>query len=360
MPTLKGTQLEEIGFHIFCAAGAPEEHSRIVAQHLVDNNLAGHDSHGFIRIIQYIRQIKEGAIVPAAKPAIVKDTIVAAQVDGNYGFGQVVARFATELAIDKAKKHGMSCVSIRRLGHLGRLGAYAEMAPQAGCAAILFCSTGGYALGQAPFGGAVRRLSTNPIAMAFPSDEEGPILSDFATSVSSEGKIRVFRARGQRLPEAWILDPAGRPSTDPNDYYAGGALLPVGGSAGHKGFCLAFMTDLFGGILSRDGTPANPGKHMSNNSLILVIDVEGFAPLAEVRSEASKMVKYVKSTPVAEGFETVLYPGEKETKTRKERGKKGVEIEEETWKEVMALAKEYGVTDRIEKILSHDGPSSRI
>lgn len=350
MPTLMGEQLEKICFHLLSAAGAPEDHSRIVAQHLADNNLAGHDSHGFIRVIQYIRQIKEGVIIPAAKPEIVRDSPVIAQVDGHYGFGQVAAKFSTELAIDKAKKQGISCVTVRHLRHLGRLGAYAEMAAGAGCAAILYCSTGGQALSQVPFGGTQRKLATNPIAMSFPSEKEGPIVSDFATSVASEGKIRVYRARGHKLPDGWILDKEGRPSNDPNDFYAGGAILPVGGSVGHKGYCLAFMTDLFGGILSRDGFPANPGTQLSNASLIVVMDIERFAPLPAVRSEVSKMVECVKDTPPAEGFEHVLYPGEKEVRNRKDRGKKGVEIEDETWNQVIALAKEYGVAQKLGKL----------
>ena len=175
-------------------------------------------------------------------------------MDGHYGFGQVAATFSTELAIDKAKKQGVSCVTMRRLGHLGRLGAYAEMATRAGLRSdLVLLRSAAYGISQAPFGGFKRMLGTNPIALAFPSEEEGPILSDFATCVAAEGKIRLSRARGHKLPDGWILDKEGRPSNDPNDFYAGGAILPVGGSVGHKGFCLAFMTDLFGGILSRDG-----------------------------------------------------------------------------------------------------------
>jgi LDH2 family malate/lactate/ureidoglycolate dehydrogenase len=347
MPTLTGEQLENIAFHLFCAAGAPEEHSRAVAQHLAENNLAGHDSHGFIRILQYIRQIREGVIRPAAKPEIVSESPSTAQVVGNYGFGQVVANFSTELAVAKAKNQGVSCVTMRHLRHLGRLGAYAEMAANAGCAAILYCSTGGQAISTAPFGGTRRKLGTNPIAMAFPSEKEGPILSDFATSVAAEGKIRVYRARGQKLPDGWILDKEGRPSNDPNDYYEGGAVLPVGGSVGHKGFCLAFMTDVFGGILSGDHFLGDPGDQLSNASLILVMDVKRFAPLSVAKNKISKLVNYVKDTPLAEGSPSVLYPGEKEALSRKERAGKGVDIEDDTWNQVMGLVKEYGLTDRL-------------
>lgn len=351
MPTLRGEQLEKIGFHLFCAAGAPEEHSRIVAQHLAENNLAGHDSHGFIRIIQYIRQIKEGIIIPAAKPEIVSEFPSGAQVDGHYGFGQVAAKFSAELAIDKAKKQGLSCVAVRNLCHLGRLGAYVEMAARAGCAAIMYTSTGGYTPAQAPFGGSRRKLATNPIAMAFPGEEEGVIVSDFATCVAAEGKVRVYRARGQKLPDGWLLDTEGRPSNDPNDYYAGGAILPVGGSVGHKGFCLAFMTELFSAMLSRGGFAGSPGKQFSNNSLILVIDIERFTPLAGAKADASKLVNSVKDTPLAEGFEAILYPGEKEAKNKEGRAQNGIEIEDDTWNQVTALVKEYGVGDRLGKIL---------
>ena len=351
MPTLKGEQLEKICFHLLCAAGAPEDHGRIVAQHLADNNLAGHDSHGFIRIIQYIRQIKEGVILPAAKPEIVTDSPVIAQVDGHYGFGQVAAKFSSELVIAKAKKQGVGCVAVRRLRHLGRLGAWVELAAKAGCAGILYTSTGGQALLCAPFGGSKRRLGTNPIAMAFPSEKDGIIVSDFATSAAAEGKIRVHRARGNKLPDGWILDKEGHPSNDPNDFYEGGAILPVGSSVGHKGYCLAFMTELFGSLLSRDGFPPRPGdQQVSNSSLFLALDIEQFAPLAEVKSEVSMMVNYVKETPLAEGFDQILYPGEKEARSREGRRKSGVEIEDDTWNQVMGLVKEYNIGDKLGRL----------
>ncbi len=350
MPNVKAEQLEQIAFHLFYAAGTPEKNARIVAQHLVESNLTGHDSHGFIRVIQYLRQIKEGMIIPAAKPEIVSESPGTAQVDGHYGFGPVVATFSAEVAIDKAKKQGVSSVAVRNLSHLGRLGAYGEMAAHAGCAAILYCSTGGKSIYQAPFGGAQGKLGTNPFAMVVPSEKEGRILSDFATSVAAEGKIRVYRARGHKLPDGWILDKAGRPSNNPDDFYAGGAVLPVGSSVGYKGFCMAFMTEVFSGVLARNGSPSHPNKHFSNGAFILAIDIERFAPLAAFKSEVSDLVGYIKNTPPAEGFESVLAPGEKESKIRRERVKSGVEIEDETWNQVMALIKDYGVAEKLGKI----------
>lgn len=346
MPILKAEEIEKIAFHLLCAAGAPEEHSAIVAQHLTDNNLAGHDSHGLIRIIQYLRQIKEGVIIPRAQPEIVRESPTMAQVDGHYGFGQVVAKYSTEVAIEKAKRQGVSCVTMRNLAHIGRVGAYPEMAAQKGCAAIFFCATGGQVPYQPPFGGAQRKLGTNPIAIAFPGLNEELFSSDFATSICAEGKIRVNLARGSKLPDGWILNKEGKPSNEPKDFYEGGTILPLGGSVGHKGYCLAFMTDLLASLLSGNGFPGKPNKQFSNGSLILAIDIEKFVPLPRAREEASLMANFVKDTPLAAGFEQVFYPGEKEAKNRERRRQTGVEIEEETWKQIKTLLKEYGLSER--------------
>ena len=347
MPTVTAQEIERIVHHILHAAGAPDEHARTVAQHLADNNLAGHDSHGLIRVIQYVKQIKEGAIVPDATPVIATETPTTAQVDGHRTFGQVGAKFAAQVAIDKAKQSGVSCVTIRNLGHLGRLGAYAEMAAAAGFAAIIYCCGGGHGLCQVPFGGRERRLSTNPIAMSFPSDLKGPISTDIATAVVAEGKLRIYKASGHRIPNGWVLDSEGRSSNDPNDFYKGGALLPLGGSEGHKGYTLAFMADVFGGILSRGGFPGSPGECFSNNSLIVAIDVERFAPLETVKAEVSRMAKHMKETPLAEGSQGILYPGEKEIRTRLERRAKGADIEKATWDQVMTLIREYALEDTV-------------
>lgn len=347
MPNLQAEEIEKIVFHLLCAAGAPEEHSQIVAQHLMDNNLAGHDSHGIIRIIQYLRQIKERVIIPQAKPEIIYESVTTAQVNGHYGFGQVAAKFSTELAIKKAKEQGVSCVSVRNLGHIGRLGAYTEMAARQGCAAILFCGTGGQVPYQAPFGGTQRKLGTNPIAIAFPGLAEEIFSSDFATSVCAEGKIRVHFARGAKLPDGWILNKAGQPSNEPKDFYDGGTILPLGGSVGHKGYCLAFMTDLLASVLSDNGFPGKPNKQFSNGSLIIVIDIEKFIPLTTARAEASLMGNFIKDTPIAPGFAQVYSPGEKEAISRAWRRQKGIAIEEETWKQIKILAQEYKVSEQL-------------
>jgi LDH2 family malate/lactate/ureidoglycolate dehydrogenase len=347
MPIFTGEKINSIAFHVLCAAGTPDEYSRIIADHISDTSLTGHDSHGFIRVIQYVKQIREGIIVPDAKPEIVSESPTTAQVEGHRGFGHVVATFTTEIAIRKAKELGVGAVTMRNLSHLGRLGAYAEMAAAEGLAVWFYCGSGGTAPLQAPFGGRERRLCTNPMAMAFPAEGDGPILADFATSVAAEGKIRVYRARGEKLPNDWILDKEGRASNDPNDFYDGGCVLPIGGTVGHKGFALAFMTDILSGILSRGGFAGNPTTQFSNATLILALDIERFVPLADAAAEAAKAAEFVVNTPLAEGSDGIMYPGQKETKNRKERGKTGVDIEQETWQQILDLIHEFKLEEKL-------------
>jgi len=348
MPTLKGETIERVACHILQAAGAPGGHARTVASHLADANLAGHDSHGLIRIPQYVRFMKEGRLRAAEEPQVVKETVTTAQVDGRWTFGQVVAKSATELAIGKAREAGVGFVTMYKAGHTGRIGAYPEMAAHVGIAAIMWSgSIGGPFPIVAPFGGRRPKLGTNPVAMAFPSGLEGPILLDFATSMAAEGKLRVYRNRGKPLPDAWIINSEGVPSTDPNDFYNGGALLPVGGlSGGHKGYALSFIVGLFG-LLAALGSPEAKEREMRWGSAIVAIDISRFAPLEEFQVRVREAVEFVKDTPPMEGFQGVLYPGEIEARTRQERLVKGVEVEETTWNQILECVREYGLEDKL-------------
>lgn len=349
MPKFEPKKLEDVAYRIFRAAGALDGHARTVAQHLVDANLTGHDSHGMIRIPSYIEAIRKGRMSPDAQPKVVQETATIAQVDGGRTFGQVVGKFATEVAIEKAQKSQISAVSMRNLGHLGRLGTYPEMCAAAGLASIMFCGGGGGYAAQVPFGGKEPRLGTNPIAMACPSPMEGPVLLDYATSTVAEGKLRVYRARGHRLPDKWVVDAEGTPTDDPNAYYDGGAMLPIGGSVGHKGYALAYMVELFGSIFAGNAYAEDKeiGAPGSNGGFIIAFDPKAFLPESELYARTRRMTDYVKSSPVTEGFpyDHVLYPGEKEMKMRRERSG-GVEIEDATWSAILKVMDELGVPEQ--------------
>ena len=167
--------------------------------------------------------------------------------------------------------------------------------------------------------------------------------------MAAEGKLRVYRARGQALPDQWVLSKDGVPSKDPNDYYDGGAILPVGGlSGGHKGYALSFMVVLFGGLLGGLGRASNPELGPpSSGSSITVIDLESLAPIDDIKAQVEELVRFVKDTPPMEGSSGVLYPGEVEARSRQERRTNGVPIEQATWEEVAKLIKEFRIEDEL-------------
>jgi LDH2 family malate/lactate/ureidoglycolate dehydrogenase len=345
MPTLTSERITQIASEVLQAAGASAENADIVGQHLADANLAGHDSHGFIRIPQYVRNIREGQLDPKAQPKVNRDTQATAQISGNGTFGQVAASFGTRLAMKKAEEYGIGMVSMYNLGHTGRIGTYPEMAAREGMAAIMF--NGGLARGSvAPFGGREGRLSTNPISLSFPASDGRVMLLDFATSMAAEGKLRVYSARGHELPDEWVITKDGAPSRNPNDYYDGGAILPMGGlTGGHKGYALSFMTVLFGRVLSGLGTGDMAGEGLGMGTSMTVVDLG--ASTDEVHREVDGVIDFVKSTPPMEGFSEVLYPGEIEANSRRDRLASGVPMEDTTWQQVVELIDEFGLRDKL-------------
>jgi uncharacterized oxidoreductase len=344
MPRLTRDRISEIARTILAAAGASEANARIVAEHLADANMTGHDSHGFIRIPQYVADIKAGRRDPRAVPTVSSESRAVVRVDGHRSFGQVVAEFGTRQAIARARAHGVGLATMGSLGHVGRIGSYGEMAAREGFASIMVTGLLGDAMIVAPYGGTVPRMSTNPIAIAFPYKPDCPILLDFASSIGAEGKLRVYRARGHKLPDEWVLDSSGKPSRDPNDFYTGGAVLPLGGlHGGHKGYALAFVIAVLGGLVGEFGQPEPASGAFTSGSTIIAIDVATLGSIAGLKDKVDGLVEYVKDTPLMPGHTEILFPGEKEAKTRQQRLKEGVDIEPATWDQIGALAKEYGL-----------------
>ena len=358
MPILTKHQIVRITDVMMRAGGATAGHAGIVADHLANASLAGYDSHGLIRIPQYLKEIKEGGVDPKAEPEVVGSHGGIIQMDGHSTFGQVVATRATEMAIEKARDHGVSLVSMGNHSHTGRIGAYPEMAAAAGMAAIMLAGwAGGPFATQVPFGGREGRLGSNPLAMAFPHAEGAPVLLDISTSTTSEGTLRVYRNKEQDLPDDWVIDKHGVPSRNPNDFYNGGAQLPVGGmQGGHKGYALSLMTALFGGLLGQIASA--PGKHARwNGSMILAIDLGRMAPLETIRNEARRMTGYVQDTPPMEGSSGVFFPGERSAKTHQERLARGIPVDSATWAQVEGLFDPCGVRDQLADVLPSGGHS---
>ena len=341
MPVLSHEYLHRAAFHIFRAEGVPESDAHTVARHQVKANLVGHDSHGVIRIPQYVELIRRGHIVPDAPFEVVEESPTTARVNGHWGFGFLVTEKAMRMAIEKARDQNVAAITVVYQSHIGRLGEYAAMAASEGMIGLITADSGAGPKAVAPFGGRERRLGTNPICIAVPSDLEATVLMDMATSAVASGKLLLARNRGAQIPSGWIIDRDGNPTTDANDYFSGGALLPVGADQGHKGSGLSFMVEVFSGILTGLGFGIDPDAPHNDGCFIAVFNVEAFRPLAEFKREVSEFAQFIKDTPPAKGFEEVMYPGEIEWRNEIQRRREGIYVEDDTWNQISALIKEH-------------------
>jgi uncharacterized oxidoreductase len=335
--------LHRLAVLLYEHAGVAADEARVVADHQIDANLSGHDSHGIVLLPTYLDRIARGHIVPGAPIEVVRETATTALVDGHWGFGQVVSTRAMELCIARARRHQVGIVSVFRQSHVGRLGDYPLMAAGAGLVGLMMCDSGQSPKAVAPFGGREARLGTNPLCVAFPSDLEAPVLIDMATSAVAAGKLVVAQARREPIPLGWILDRDGRPTTDPGAYGTGGVILPLGGAQGYKGSALSFMVETLAAVLPGLGFGVDPAGRHNDGAFLLAFDPEAFRPLADFRADVTAFARYVKATPPADGVSEVLYPGEVEHRTAIRRRREGIPVEDATWAKLGSLARAAGV-----------------
>ena len=334
MKTLQVDQVNELLIETFVAAGAPLDIAQYVAASLVDSSIKGVDSHGVMRVTKYVDEIGSGWIKPTARPDIKQETSTTAIVRGNSGFGIYAVGYAMDLAIGKAKLHGVAVVGLIESAHTGRLGQFVETAAEQNIIAFLI---GGGAhknpgCSVAPFGGAKSVMAPNPWAIGIPGGQFGPVVVDISTSTSAEGKLQVYRAKHQELPAGWILDKDGKPSTNVEDFYNGGVILPFGG---HKGYGLGVVAELLGSALL--------GQPHELNWFIIAIDIATFRAVDEFARVSEEFLHQVKDVPPADGFSEVLLPGEPEARAAKRRALEGIPIPDETWQRMQDTARHVGV-----------------
>ena len=334
-------QLEGVATQILRAANADLSEARVVARHLVKANLMGHDSHGVIRLSQYVEHIREGAIHPGAELVTLRDAAAVTLFDGGRGFGQVMATKALAVGLEKARRFGIAMVGLRNVGHVGRLGDWADLCSEAGVVSQHFVNSPARPA-MVPFGGRERRMSANPICVGVP-ESDGPGLSvDMTTSSVAEGKLRVARAAGKAIPPDWIVDRDGQATTDPADFYEGGAMLPMGK---HKGYALGLVVELFAGALSLgETTDAQPTVN-TNNMLSILIDPGAYEAADDSAGIASAFLDFVRSSRPADPSAPVQIPGEPEARTEQSRLREGIEIPEPIWAQIAATAATLGLSE---------------
>ena len=347
-------ELRTFGAGVLEGAGADPDIAREVADHLVGADLAGHDSHGVVRLTQYVGQVEKGQLDPAARPEVLRDSPGGALVDAHRGFGQFSTAFAMDWALERAGTHGIAAVAIRHSMHVGRLGHYTEKAAAAGAIGIVTAGAVGAEVGGMGVPGAQGRfLSTNPWSFGFPAVDRTTVF-DGATSAVAEGKVRLARAAGQQLPPGCVVDREGNPSTDPEEFYAGGALLPLGGQlAGHKGYGLALASALLGGlaavgdpdptVLGAQIAGAGSAKGRLAGVFVLVVDPELFGPRQEYSALVDEALTGIENAPPQPGGRGPMVPGQPEASARAQRGTRGVPVAEAAWGELVELGRRYGV-----------------
>lgn len=340
MPKLTAEQVMRVGETLLTAMGANAEEAHVVGEHLMLSHLAGHDSHGLIRLPQYAQLVRDKKLAVGQPVTIERETPTTALINGNWTWGALVAMKATELAIAKAKEQGMSAIAVKNCPHVGRVGVYPLLAAKAGFIAQMWCNVHGV-VRMAPWGGMDARMGTNPVSIAVPTRTD-PMLVDITTTVVAEGKVRLAKNSGKSIPEGWVLDKNGQPTTDPGDLYDGGSLLPFGGAVGHKGYALGLLVDLLGGTVSGAGCGVMPGVAMGNGLYLTLVDPAAFSDREEFLDRVDAYLKYIKSSRPQPGVAEILLPGDPELRAEQKRRAEGIDIDEGTWGQLGALAKELG------------------
>lgn len=330
---------------VFVKVGVSPEDAEVVTDSLITANLRGVDTHGITRVLAtYIKRIQAGLMNPKTELAIMRESASTALVDAKNSIGQVAANFCMNLAIEKAKKTGVSFVAVTHSNHYGAAAYWTMKALPHNM--IGMSATNGPA-SVAPTGGRKPMLSTNPISFALPAGEEPPVVLDMATTVVARGRIVLYAKQNKPLEPGWAFDEMGRPTTDPHAALKG-LLAPIGG---YKGYGLSLVIDLLSGVM----TGANFGAHFPGfladdftrptdvGSIFAAIDVESFMDLAEYKARMDQALREIKTSPLAEGSQRIYIPGEIEAEMTAERLKNGIPVPEPVVKELEALGNELDI-----------------
>ncbi|MBL8628879.1 MAG: malate/lactate/ureidoglycolate dehydrogenase [Rhodospirillaceae bacterium] len=326
-------------------AGAPAGEARAVADHLVEANLNGHDSHGVQLVRRYVEQIAQGTCVPGTRVTCINDGGAILQFDGGRGFGICVGREAMHKAMERCKTTGVVLMTLRNAAHIGRVGAYAEMALEAGLISIHFVNVVDHKPMVAPFTGKDARFGTNPICIGIPAGKDRtPFLLDMATSAIAMGKVMVAHQSGQMLQDHAIIDASGQPSNDPAKYIGPpqGALLPFGL---HKGYGLMLACEILAGAMTGYGTiqPGTPRRGgIINNMFSLIADPAHLGDPGAINTEIEALKGYLKAAPTISG-EAVQIAGDPERQAKAKRLEMGIYLPPGTLNELSSAAEKAGL-----------------
>lgn len=347
--------LYQFTYAVFKAMGCSDADATTATTVLLSADLRGIDSHGVARLSGYVRLWEVQRINTTPDIKIVHETPSTAVVDGDAGLGLVVAPYAMQIAIEKAKKVGTGWVSVRNTNHFGIAGYHAMMALQHDM--IGMAMTNASAL-VAPTFSIERMLGTNPIAVAIPAGEEPAFVADMATTTAANGKLEILQRKNAEAPLGWVQDKEGNPSTDANILKKEGALLPLGSDrehGSHKGYALGAVVDIFSAVLSGGSygpwappfpayvaMPENmPGKGLGH--FFGAMRVDAFRPAEEFKQHMDNWIKRFRNATPAPGHERVLIPGDPEREYELERKVKGIPVVASVAADLKTVGDRFGI-----------------
>lgn len=353
--TFTESNLREFTKSVFEKMGCSEEHAALATDVLIKSDLRGIDSHGVARLTGYVRLWEKGRINAKPDIKIVHETPSTATVDGDSGLGLVVAPFAMKVAIEKAEKCGSGWVSVRNSNHFGIAGYHTMMAVEKDM--IGFAMTNASPL-VAPTFANERLLGTNPMCYAFPAGKYPPVIVDMATSAAANGKLEIAQRMNKAVPDGWIQDANGKPSTDPHELKKGGALLPLGSDrdhGSHKGFGLSATVDILSAVLSGANygpwvppfvafmePSSNPvGKGIGH--FLGAMRVDGFRPVDEFKSHLDNWIERFSNAKTIHPDQKVIIPGQPEIEAEKERKLNGIPLINDVCKDLNEVAEKLGI-----------------
>lgn len=341
--TIPADSLRAFAVDLFRAANVSTEESELVATSLVESNLCGHESHGVVRVLEYLDCLHSGALHSGVELKIVSQTLSLVVCDAQFGFGQTQMRRLIEIVEPMARQQGLACGTMRHCGHVGRLGEWVELLARTGLAGLMSVNDNGVLTCVAPPGGRESRISTNPLALGVPTNDQ-PLVLDISTSVVANGKVRVAQIAGRMCPDGWLLDAHGQPTNDPATRFADppGTILPMGG---YKGFGLGLLLDILVGGLSGGYCPPAPSTELEcNNVLLIAFNPARFSGLEHFVTQSQGLSDFVRTTPPVDPTTEIRLPNDRSRQTRELREITGIPLDRGTWDRLAGRAQELHVT----------------
>lgn len=349
-------QLSEFTCAVFKKIGCPDAHADTATRALLSADLRGIDSHGVARLSGYVRlwEVKRVNANPSIK--VIHETPSTAVVDGDSGLGLVVAPFAMQLAIEKAKAVGTGWVSVQHSNHFGIAAHHAMMALEHDMIGMAMTNASPLV---APTFSTDKMLGTNPICVAAPAGDEPPFVADLATTTAANGKLEILQRKNANTPSGWVQDAAGHPSNDANILKKGGALLPLGGDrehGSHKGYALGAIVDIFSALLSGANyapwvppfpayvpMPAQqPGKGIGH--FLGAMRVDAFRPAEDFKKSMDHWIQGFRNCKTIPGEDKVLVPGDPEREFEAVRMKEGIPLLDSVVNDLKGLAEKFSLS----------------